>query len=88
MISANTLYRTKDLKAIGIGFEELRAARLSGIVVPRLISRQYWYLGSELIEWSETRKQSTGGSSTDQAPACITPPDDISQAGASLGQEA
>ena len=85
MINAHTLYRTKDLRSLGIGSEELMAARRSGIVRPRLISRQYWYLGAELIAWSETRTKGQGPprntDGPETTPACAARPPESSQVG-------
>jgi len=56
MIQSTALYTTKDLQSLGIGRDELIAARRSGLVKPRQISGKYWYSGTELIRWSETRR--------------------------------
>lgn len=62
MIRADALYRVSELRRLGIGSEELSEARRSGLVMPRLISGAHWYLGAEIIAWSETRRVEKGRS--------------------------
>lgn len=50
-IQGDAAYTADALIQRGISRIKLQNARLSGIVKPRSDGRNYWYLGSEIIEW-------------------------------------
>lgn len=57
MIQSGVLYTRQEVIKLGIGDRELLKARQSGAVPMRLIGKRGWFLGDDIIRWSEVKKE-------------------------------
>jgi len=60
-ISREEIYNAAMLNKLGIGQVKLAEARKSGVVSPFKVGTDYWYEGTEIIEWIKTHERVKNG---------------------------
>ena len=61
ILSPDRMYRLKYLQSqFGFSRKTINAINRSG-VIPRLVGREHWYIGEDLIEWIKTCRKDPAG---------------------------